>query len=137
MVGLGLTSGRAAVAIYKVQEDLPLDAIDRVSLSEIDVLLRNSAETVRFFDSKGQSGTPPTEPLALPIEIAIRVAVKDPMATDETTLEASLERIADSIRRVIETGQANIDIDLYSYFMRLSRSALQETASVGEIAGRL
>ncbi len=137
MVGLGLTSGRAAAAMHKIQHDLPLDEIDRASVSKIGNLLRDSAESVKFFDSMGLDGEPPTESLAPQIETAIEVVLHNPTTSDASQLEASLLQFADSIEQVVESRHAGVACDLFEYLMRLSRSALQETASVGEITGRL
>ena len=137
MVGLGLTSGRAAAAMYKVQQNLPFDEIDSASLSEIDQLLRSSADTVRFFSSRGQAGTPPTDALSIEVEMTIYVVAHDPIAVDIGPLEDRLTQISSWIQAVIDTRQVDIANRLSEYFVRLSRSALHETASVGETAGRL
>ena len=137
MVGLGFTAGRAAAATHKIQHDLPLDEIDRTSLSDISNLLRASAESVKFFDSMGIDGKPPTESLAPQIETAIEVIRLDPTTSDADQLAASLLQFAESIEQVIETRHSDIACNLFDYFMRLSRSALHETASVGETTGRL
>lgn len=137
MIDLGLVSGRAASAMRKIQQDVPLDEIDAESLTKIRDLVRASADSVQFFDSGGKAGRLPADSLAPQIETAIEVALREPSLEDADRLAETLRQLADSIETVIKTSHADVAGMLSDYLQHLSTSVLRETASVGETTGRL
>ena len=137
MIDLGLVSGRAASAVRKIQQNLPLDDVDTDSLKRISDLVRASADSVQFFDSGGRVGDPPADSLVSQIETAIEVAMRQPVDHDLCQLAERLRSLADSIQGIIETRQVETASALSDYFTHLSGSVLREMSSVGETTRHL
>lgn len=132
MIHLGLIAGRAASALRKIQDRMPLDEMDTDSLQHLSALIRDAADRVQFFDSNGKMGVPPADSLAPQIDTAIEVARNQRSRADSSKLATSLRDLAKLIEEATTIQEAESLSSLHLFCTNLSSSVLRHTSSVGE-----
>ena len=133
----GLTAGRAASAMRKIQMDIALDQADYDNLKRISDLLHDLADSIQFFDSDGKIGRPPSDSLAPQMETAIEAATCYVSDIEANELADRLRELIEKIQEVIEHPRIETADALHGYFSGWSQIVIRETSSIGEETRRM
>lgn len=94
------------------------------------------AQSIQFFDTRGQAGSAPSGAVAAQVEVTLEtVAHAQPGATDRQHIAAELVRLAELARRLPD--EPTDASDLVGFCTRLADSVLRQTRQVGEVTATL
>ena len=135
LIDLAYVSGRATTALLKRQRGYELDDVDTSSICRVQKILKASAESQRFFETR--EGTLPEDAFAPHVDVTIQTASRlatrlQPAPSQHSdnqgmTLHEQIARYADSL------NSTNNLKELIHFLTRLSESILGDITSIGEV----
>jgi hypothetical protein len=136
LMSLAMLATRAQAAARRASQSAAASADDSQALTALSKKLDAVAQSIQFFDTRGQAGSAPSGAVAAQVEVTLEtVAHAQTGATDRQRIAEELGRLADMARRVPhEPTDAS---DLVRFCTGLADSVLKQTRHVGEVTAAL
>lgn len=135
LMSLAMLATRAQTAATHASHSSVSEGDSQV-LSALANKLDAVAQSIQFFDSRGQAGSAQSGAVAAQIEITLEtVAHAQPGVTDRQRISAELARLAGLARQLLR--EPTDGSDLIGFCARLAESVLRQTKHVGEVTAAL
>jgi hypothetical protein len=137
LIDLSMLAARASGAARRASAGGTIDDQDRDVFLKLGSLLEAAAESVDFFGSGGQQGSPPSGALAASVDAAIEAVLDEgSRRIEEADLATALHSLSRRVKE-LSAGHPQDAVDLSEFFAELAASVLRQSGHVGEVATSL